>query len=182
MNENKWTKSPDDEEARRYVCHTSSDGSSCWARIRYEAIVAHREGEKEVFVVCDRINRYKRNSDAKRFRHLSKKETADRIGSYPLEGIFMEMRLVSGDTIIYKESINADNDILTLDGMTDGLSEHEIFMILLEGQTKISESCLKFYGEKDISSRGSLELGMKMFADDSTVKDRIYEKIKCETI
>jgi len=177
MNESKWTKSPEDEEIRRYICHDSLGGTSCWARIRYEATVAHREGEKEVFVVCDRINRYKRNSDAKRFRHLSKKETADRIGSYPLEGIFMEMRLVSGDTIIYKESINADNDILTLDGMTDGLYEHEIFMILLEGRTKISEG-----GEKDISSQGSLEVGMKMFAADSTVKDRIYEKIKRETI
>jgi hypothetical protein len=177
MNENKWTKSPDDEEVRRYICHDSLDGTSCWARIRYEATVAHREGEKEVFVVCDRINRYKRNSDAKRFRHLSKKETADRIGSYPLDGIFMEMRFVSGDTIVYKESINADNDILTLDGINDGLSKHEIFMILLEGRTKISEN-----GEKDISSRGALEVGMKMLAADSTVKDRIAEKIKCETI
>tara|TARA_R110000824_G_scaffold24779_6_gene86838 strand:- start:210 stop:758 length:549 start_codon:yes stop_codon:yes gene_type:complete len=182
MNENKWTKSPDDEEVIRYICHDSLDGTSCWARIRYEATVAHREGEKEVFVVCDRINRYKRNSDAKRFRYLSKKETADRIGSYPLDGIFMEMRFVSGDTIIYKESISSDNDILTLDGITDDLSKHEIFMILLEGRDKISESCLKFYGNKNISSRGALEVGMKIFAADPTVKDRISEKIKCETI
>jgi len=178
----------------KYVVYDQADGGSCFGRIVDEAMVNTMQGEKEVFILDDRVVRYLRSTDLKRFRvfypnvidapHLRSAGTVDADGKFRegKEGMFMEARKVRGVTTLRKDMIDLDRDVVDVEEMTRRVEERlgkvdsdTLFMALLEGRKEIGD-------DEVVEGEDALDLGMRTLLGQGkmigVVKAELARKLK----
>jgi hypothetical protein len=185
----------------KYVIYDQADGGSCFGRIVDEAVVNTMQGEKEVFILADRVVRYLRSADPKRFRMFY----PDAIGSPNVrspevtksgqigdedEGarMFFEARKVKGVTTLRKDKIDLERDVVDVEDMLARMRERigganvdTLFLALLKGRAGDRQS------DAVIEGKDALDIGLAaLLSSDSRIgrdllKGAIKEKLDSRT-
>lgn len=163
------------EYVGKFVCYDRADGGACWGRIKEEAYVNTMEGEKEVFILDRRYNRYRRTKDLRRFRQFFPGMSS--VGCDPgmssagstVEGeeLFLEVRRIKGDTILHKDAIDLERDIVDIDDMLKEVDEEELFKAVL------NVSC-----RKEIRGKDAFEIGVQALLNDPSLSDEAKRDLK----
>jgi hypothetical protein len=160
----------------KYVVYDRMDGGACFGRIVDEGVVNTLKGEREVFLLDNRIVRYARTTDQARFRRFfpdaaepsaSVPGSLSSDGSFRAGGVFMETSRVKGVTTLRKESIDLERDVVDASDLLELVDDETLFLALLGGR------------ERGVPvGRDAAEMGlMDMLASDSSP---FREEVKAE--
>ena len=153
----------------KFVCYSQMDGGACFGRIKDECKVNTSTGEKEVFILTDRVVRYVHGNDDRNFRRFFPTGNAVMVGANgnpTQEELRCSIRQVPGDSILYKERIDLDKDILDVGEMVDKIDRERLFIILLQGMTV------------EVDGTDAVELGLRGCIGDEKIHRALVEELK----
>lgn len=147
----------------KYVCYNSLDGGACWGRIKDEGFVTKLDGEHAVFILEDRYQRYQRTKDLRNFRTVfpSMMGAGDPGLSYqasmdPEDELYFEVRKVRGDSTLWKELVDLENDIVDLGEVLMEVDKDELFKAILGSQGEVNGKTALEIGVQAILKGGGI--------------------------
>jgi hypothetical protein len=165
----------------KYVCYNAVDGGACWGRIKAECRVNTMAGEKEAFILEGRLVAYQRATLGVTVKVVKSGLTlpVKTVAINPQTGqitdnVGLEVRKCKGDTIIRKDVLDLDRDIIDLGALHDKfrsllskLSEDALFMALLNGQAE------------GLCGDRALELGLiQLSGSGSGIEEQVKQELK----
>lgn len=165
----------------KYVCYNAVDGGACWGRIKAECKVNTMTGEKEAFILEGRMVAYQRSLLGVTVKFFktgmllpSKTSAMDPQTGKMTDDVGMEVRRCKGDTLIRKDVIDLERDVIDLgefherfENLLGNLSEDTLFMALLRGQSE------------GLCGNKALELGLnQLMGSDAGLEERVKQELK----
>jgi hypothetical protein len=139
----------------KYVCYGNDKGGFCWGKIKSEVRINTPEGEKPAFILTDRMTCQSPPYEVKRVRHHDK------------------------ETLVRKDLLNLERDIVEKGASLLNLSEDELFVLMMggevnggniNGQSNAFMNILKFRaGSHDLMDETKEELKRRL--DNNSIKN-----------
>jgi len=158
----------------KYVCYNSIDGGACWGRIKMECKVNTMSGEKDAFVLENRIVAHqKANSGmtvkvfplggAVASKTMSLNPDTNQLG----DDLEVKITHIKGDSVIRQDVIDMDRDIIDLAAVWGRFTEDQLFLALLCGKES------GYFGNR------ALDLGLVSFlGSEKGVQERVKQEIE----
>lgn len=157
----------------KYVCYNSVDGGACWGRIKAECKVNTMGGEKEAFILEDRVVAHLTATLGVTAKVFSAGSTNSRtMATNPFNGqlsdeVEVSVTHVKGDTLIRKDVIDLAKDVIDLDDFWGKVPEDKLFVALIQGR------------EGPFFQNKALEIGLnKLLGSDFGLKERVKQELK----
>lgn len=158
----------------KYVCYNSLDGGCCWGRIKDEGFVTKLDGEHAVFILEDRWQRYQRTKDLRHFRTVFPGAINSEVdpglayaaSTDPEDGLYFEVRKVRGDSTLWKELVDLENDIVDLEDVLKEVDKDELFKAILSPR------------DEPVDGKTALEIGIQAILKGGGVSPEAIEALK----
>ena len=160
----------------KFVCYDQLDGGACWGRIKEELIVNTIHGEKEAFILEHRYVRTWRTQDLRNYRQSFPDAVAGRMVtpksmSHPMtlsqdDKPYLETRKVRGDTLLRKEMIDLENDIIDLDDVLGEVENDLLFKAVLNAK------------DGEVNGKSALEIGIHALLKNPSLSDEAIKALK----
>ena len=165
----------------KYICYNAVDGGACWGRIKAECKINTMTGEKEAFILEGRMVAYQRGLMGMTVKFFktgmllpSKTAAMDPQTGQMTDDVGMEVRRCKGDTLIRKDVIDLERDVIDLgefherfENLLGNLSEDTLFMALMRGQSE------------GLCGNKALELGLnQLMGSDAGLEERVKQELK----
>jgi len=158
----------------KYVCYNSIDGGACWGRIKDECKVNTMTGEKDAFILENRVVAHlgaKQGMTAKVFpiggavssRTMSMNPATGQLS----DDLEIQVTHIRGDTILRKDQIDLTRDVIDLDDFWGRVPEDTLFLALV--------GCR----ESEEFKNKALEIGLnKLLGSDHGLQERVKQELK----
>jgi ribosomal protein L35AE/L33A len=158
----------------KYVCYNAVDGGACWGRIKDECKINTMDGEKDAFLLEGSIVAYKRATTGitAKVMKTGVPLPAATITLNPQTGqlgtdVEIEIRKFKGDTLIRKDVIDLERDVIDLDEYIGKTPEDTLFLALMRGRAE------------GLFGNLALEIGLSQLTGlDISVENRIKRELQ----
>ena len=161
----------------KFVCYNAFDGGACWGRIKSECVINTMSGEKEAFILEGRVMVHLRAAKGITAKIVTtgiptptRTIAVDPTTGKASDDIVMEVIKCKGDTLIRKDVIDLDRDVIDLDEVLEQAPEDVLFLALMKGQEDGVSGEL-------VEKNKALELGLKHMSN-SGLEESIKKALK----